>query len=56
MKNQRLVYLTLSLGICSGIILANRFMVSFPEWLSWVLILIAGMLLIASRAKFNKKD
>jgi len=41
-KNQKaLLYLILGLGICSGILLVNRFIIDIPDWLAIVLIVVA---------------
>ena len=43
MKNQRktLLYLLLSMGICSGILLTDRFIICVPNWIAIGLIVIA---------------
>ena len=42
-KNQKkaLWYLILSLGISSGILLVNRFIIDIPDWLAITLIVVA---------------
>lgn len=47
MKNKNLIYLILSLGISSGTGLINRFVVSIPNWLAIILVLVSVMFLIA---------
>lgn len=46
MKNKNLIYLILSLGISSGTGLINRFVVSIPNWLAIILILLSAIFLI----------
>jgi len=58
MKNENLHYLILSLGICSGIMLVDRFIVTIPIWLLWPLIIISGISLaifIVKRYKLIKR-
>ena len=47
-KNQKkaLLYLMLGLGICSGILLVNRFIINIPDWLAIVLIVVAVIPLV----------
>lgn len=51
MKNKNLFYLIMSLAICSGTMLINRFLVPIPEWLVIVLIVLAAVSLITFIAK-----
>lgn len=55
MKNKNLFYLILSLGISSGTILTNRFVVLIPDWLAIVLILLSVISLIVFIIKSRNK-
>lgn len=41
MKNKYLIFLILSLGIASGVLLINRFIVPIADWLGIILIILA---------------
>jgi len=46
-KNQKKAwYLILGLGICSGILLVNRFIIDIPDWLAIVLIVVVVIPLV----------
>jgi hypothetical protein len=40
-QRKALLYLTLSLGICAGILLVNKYLIEVPDWLAIVLIVFA---------------
>jgi len=48
MKNKKLIFLALSLGISSGTHLINRFVVPIPNWLVIVLAMLAATSLVLS--------
>jgi len=43
MKNRKISYLLLSLGISSGTILTDRFILSLPDWLALLLIVVSAV-------------
>ncbi|CAH2213478.1 hypothetical protein [Tepidibacter aestuarii] len=55
MKNKNLFYLILSLGISSGTILTNSFVISIPDWLAIVLMLLSAVSLIIFIIKSRHK-
>jgi len=46
MKNKNFIFLILTIGICSGTMLIERFIVSIPNWLGIILIILAIVFLI----------
>ncbi|MFD3157310.1 hypothetical protein ACFIJ5_10680 [Haloimpatiens sp. FM7330] len=58
MKNKNLFYLILSLGISSGTMLINRFVISIPDWLAIVLMLLsaASLIIFIIKTKENKHN
>lgn len=55
MKNKNLFYLILSLGISSGTIMTNRFVVSIPDWLAIILMMLSAVSLIVFIIKSRHK-
>ena len=46
MKRQNILFLTLGLGVCSATLLVDHFIVTIPDWLVIILMIIASALLI----------
>lgn len=57
MKNKNLIFLILSLAICSGTILINRFVVTILDWLAIILMLLAAASLIVfiTKSYYSRK-
>ena len=58
MKNQTkaLMFLTLCLGICSGTLLVNRFVIEIPDWLAIVFIVFAAISLFMCVYYYFRKN
>ena len=61
MKNTDTLFLILGLGICAAMLLIDRFVVSIPDWLAIIFILLAlvsffiGLTQLRKKAKKRKK-